>query len=176
MSDPGDHRHASRIRGRPARGARCEPVYGGHRLSLWGRLPARWAGNLALHLSAAGIRIEAGTALRRGREDWSATLLIRASSDAPLLRYDFETMARREPRSMPDLPRPDVRIATRPDDRRPSGLVARVEGRDAPGLLAVLLDRFRAQGFQPYRFVLSTVDEEVDDRFWLEPIDAAPSR
>ena len=50
----------------------CEREGIGHRLELWGRLPADWAGNLGLHLFAAGVHVTAGDAIRTREAGWRA--------------------------------------------------------------------------------------------------------
>ena len=130
-----------------ADGYRCEREGTGHRLEFWGRLPAEWAGNLGLHLSAARIRVVSGDALRSREGTWAARLLIEADDPRASLQHDFLMMARHAPRLVPLLPLPLVSIRVQPSLESPGSAYANVRGRDTIGLLAHLLDHF-AQSYK----------------------------
>jgi hypothetical protein len=159
-----------------ADGFRCEREGVGHRLELWGRLPADWAGNLGLHFYAAGIQVVAGDALRTHDGPWVARFLVETSDPRAPLRHDFLTMARRAPRLVPPLPAPFVSISVRPSLESPGSAYASVRGKDSIGLIAHLLDHFARFGLRPRRFVIRTREDEVDDWFWLDPVTAPSSR
>lgn len=147
----------------------CEPVGQLHQLSVWGRLPAAWAGHLAMHAFGQGLTIVSGRAVRTRMGAWAAELLLSSRSPSEPLRLDFLRMARRGPRALPALPCPELTIVTQPARLAEGNLFARVQGRDTVGFLAEVLRRFAASHLQPRRFVLQTQEDQVDDWFWLEP-------
>jgi hypothetical protein len=161
---------------RSADGYRCEREGTGHRLELWGRLPAAWAGNLGLHLSAARIRVISGDALQSREGTWAAGLLIEADDPRASLHHDFLMMCRHAPRLVPVLPLPLVSIRVQPSLESPGSAYALVRGRDTIGLLAHLLGHFARFEMRPRRFVLQTRGDEVEDWFWLEPAAQSASR
>lgn len=147
------------------------PQGDGHRLKLWGNLPAGWAGNLALHAYTARLAIVSGDAVRTRSGSWAASFLLRTSSPTTHLGHDFLNMARRGPRLVPELPQPVVSIAAQLSHDSPGTVYSQVAGKDSVGLVAEILRRFAAFGLQPRRFMLRTKGEEVEDWFWLEPLD-----
>jgi hypothetical protein len=139
------------------------------RVRLWGGLQTGWAGHLALHACALGLEIVSGDAIRLDGARWAATFLVRtADARASAVHHDFLRMARRAPRVVPPLPKPEVEIALEIASDVSTGLVARVTGKDTMGLLAEVLRRFEAWELCPREFSLRTERGEVEDWFWLE--------
>ena len=150
----------------------CERAGTEHRLEIWGRLPADWAGHLGLQLFAAGVQVVAGDALRTQHGTWAAHFRLRASDVDASLQHDFLTMARRAPRLVPPLPDPVVTISATPCHESPGSVHAHVEGKDSIGLVTHVLAHFGRLGLQPRRFSIRTRGDRVEDWFWLEPNEA----
>jgi hypothetical protein len=87
---------------------------------------------------------------------------------APMMRHDFLHMARRAPRVVPQLPEVDIEIALDEAPDGATGVVARVTGKNTIGLLAEVLRRFEASALRPREFSIRTINDEVDDWFWLQ--------
>ena len=145
----------------------CRPRDDAYRLRLWGRVPERWAGNLALHCFASALNIEAADALRVDRDRWAAAFALKPRggrlADAGV---DFLAMARRAPRLIPSLPETTIRISVAAASD--CAAFARVSGPDSIGLLAEVLRRFARFDLYPRRLKLRTYHGHVDDWFWLE--------
>ena len=156
-------------------GFRCTRVGSGHRLELWGRLPSDWAGNLGLQLFAAGIEVVSGDALRTPPGVWAAIFELRTEGPRERLQHDFLMMARRAPRPTPPLPDPVVRISATLSHESPGSVFAHIEGKDSIGLVAHVLAHFGRFRLRPRRFVIRTRGDQVEDWFWLEPLDEPSS-
>jgi len=141
-----------------------------HRLQLWGMLPSGWAGNLALHVAAAGIEVVSGDAIRTAGSRWAATFLIRSGGSGEPRRHDFLQMARRAPRGLPPLPEPEVALAVRISEIHAGNCFVHVTGKDSIGLMGNLLRRFARFGLEPRQFKLRTTENGIRDWFWLETI------
>jgi hypothetical protein len=152
-------------------GSDCFREGDAYRVRLWGNLPDGWTGHFALHAGALGLEIVAGEAICVSGERWAATFIVRTSDPGtPMARHDFLHMARLAPRVVPPLPEPDVEIALDGAPGGTSGVVARVTGKNTIGLLAGVMRRFEASSLRPREFSIRTMQDQVDDWFWLEPM------
>ena len=150
-------------------GSDCFREGNAYRVRLWGGLPDGWAGNFALHACALGLEIVSGEAICIGASRWAASFVVRAKDPrARIARHDFLHMARRAPRVVPRLPEPEVEIALQEMPPGSGCVTARVTGTDSIGLLAEVLRRLDGSALRLCGFSIRTIDEHVDDWFWLE--------
>src|SRR5688500_11915499 len=70
-------------------------------LSVLGRLPTGWAGNLSLGLARAGVDIAWGTARKRDG-GWEAEFRLRAGAGTDALLFDYARLLRTRSTSEPD--------------------------------------------------------------------------
>jgi hypothetical protein len=150
---------------------------GGHwQLELWGSLPPTWAGSLALHCSGVGIDIAEGRGCRVGALRWAARFALKPPRGGPELHaFDFLRMARRRPSGAMNSALP--RLDTFEIVRSTAGIEVSVRGRDEPGFLAGVLQRFALFGMHADRFVVGSEGERASDWFLVKAIggrDPAP--
>ncbi len=155
-------------------GFTCEREGKRWRLELWGLLPPHWSGNLSLQCWSAGIDIAEGVAFRVPGARWGAAFWIapvRGSLD--LRPFDFLRMARRRPSATTraGLPRLDSFEIERP--LAGGALHVSIRGKDEPGFLAALLERFALFALLPDRFVIGSEGDRAVDWFALQAIGGA---
>lgn len=144
-----------------------------HQLNLWGRFGREWLGGFCLHLFAADIQVVEAEIMKTRAGPWASRFLL-SSTDRARLGHDFLHMARRAPRSVPELPMPVVSISVQPSHEEAGHVYANVVGKDSSGFMAHVLDHFHRFGLVPKRCLIRTQDGEVNDWFWLTPV-MAPS-
>ncbi|HEU4430786.1 MAG TPA: hypothetical protein VFT98_18640 [Myxococcota bacterium] len=142
----------------------CARAGGRWQLELWGSLPPTWAGSLALHCSGVGIDIAEGCACRVGPSRWAARFALKAPRGGPELHaFDFLRMARRQPSGAMSsaMPRLDAFEIV----RGAAGIEVSVRGRDEPGFLAGVLQRFALFGMHAERLSVGSEGERAVDWF-----------
>jgi len=154
----------------------CARAGGRWQLELWGSLPPTWVGSLALHCSGVGIDIAEGRGCRVGVSRWAARFVLKAPRGGPELHaFDFLRMARRRPSGAMTsvMPRLDAFEIV----RGAAGIEVSVRGRDEPGFLAGVLQRFALFGMHADRFSVGSEGERAVDWFVVKAVggrDPAP--
>jgi hypothetical protein len=152
--------------------ARCARSARGVSLEIWGTLPPSWAGSFSLHCFGVGLDIASGLGCRISPAQWAARFELATERPRDVHAFDFLRMARRKPSGAMHaaLPRLDAFTLVR---HASGGLAAQVRGRDEPGFLAAVLQRFALFELHPDRFVLGSDGDRAVDAFLLRGASAA---
>lgn len=146
------------------------PQVGGlHRIELDGPFAhPHWLAFLCGGLSASGVAVVSGRAVRPEPMRWVADFLV----EGPVEGLDVAALAGRRP------PRRDAAVphlASYDVQRQPDGqLVLTIEAADALGFLGRLLSRISLLTLLPSALEISTENGRISDRFVLSGIGSAP--
>ncbi len=149
------------------------------RVTLWGRLPLAWLGQLSAALSRRGIGIRDVRADREQDGSWQVVLEL--SADEVRTAPHTQELSRIDYLALTEEPAPDTSDPSRPRLMSfylgrdvESSLELQVRGKDELGFLSALFVRLGFLGLFPVKVRATTLGERIDDTFVLHGVGGAP--
>jgi hypothetical protein len=149
------------------------------RVTLWGRLPLAWLGQLSAALSRRGIGIRDVRADREQDGSWQVVLEL--SAEEVRTAPHTQELSRIDYLALTEEPAPDASDPTRPRLASfylgrdvESSLELQVRAKDELGFLSALFVRLGFLGLFPVKVRATTVGERIDDTFVLHGVGGAP--
>ena len=139
-------------------------------LTIWGRFPPNWAGNLSTGFSQNRINIIRGNA-RKTKTSWSAKFEIMPARFATDPRgIDYIALALNgTDTELPPRISIDEFTLVKPESNN-GALLLEIKAADQLGFLGNILNRMAFYSLFPEEMIIETEDGRISDRFWVKGV------